>query len=37
MLQTRRSLEAYCATFVMKMKGKMIGFFIFPSNGAPVE
>jgi hypothetical protein len=27
----------YCATLTMKMKRKVISFFIFPSNGAPVE
>jgi hypothetical protein len=28
-LLTHRSLKAYCATLVMKMKRKMISFFIF--------
>jgi hypothetical protein len=37
-LRTHRSLKAYCATLVMKMKmRKMISFSFFPSNGAPVE
>jgi hypothetical protein len=28
-LRTHRSFKAYCATLVMKMKRKMISFFIF--------
>jgi hypothetical protein len=34
MLRTHRSLKAYCATPVMKMKDDQLFFFIFPSNGA---
>jgi hypothetical protein len=29
MLQTHHSLEAYCATLMMKIKRKMICFFLF--------
>jgi hypothetical protein len=37
-LRTHRSLKAYCATLMMKMKRKMVSFCsIFPWNGAPVE
>jgi hypothetical protein len=38
-IRTHRSLNAYCATLVMKIKRKMISYFflIYPSNGAPVE
>jgi hypothetical protein len=36
MLRTHRSLKAYCATVVMKMKSN-ISFLIFPNNGAPME
>jgi hypothetical protein len=34
LLRTHRSLKAYCATLVMKIKRK---FLIFPFNGAPLE
>jgi hypothetical protein len=37
MLRTHRSLKAYCATLLMKMKRKMISVFIFPRNWAPME
>jgi hypothetical protein len=38
MLWTHRSLKAYCATPVMKMKMRMSSFLpSFTSNGAPVE
>jgi hypothetical protein len=38
MLRTHRSLKAYCATPVMKMKMGMSSFLpSFTSNGAPVE
>jgi hypothetical protein len=36
-LRTHHNLKAYCATLMMKMKRKMISFFIFPSNGAPAK
>ena len=37
-LRTHRSLKAYCAILVIKMERKISGFFfIFPSNGVPVE
>jgi hypothetical protein len=37
-VRTHRSIKVYCATFVMKIKRKIISFFfIFPSNGTPVE
>jgi hypothetical protein len=37
-LRTHRSLKAYCATLVIKMERKISSFFfIFPSNGVPVE
>jgi hypothetical protein len=37
-LRTHRSLKAYCTTLWWKLRERwLVFFFIFPSNGAPVE